>query len=317
MIRFGIVGAGKMAYPHVRAIQKHPDCELIAVADIVRENALAVVKDRDVAIFEDYRDMCRECELDAVIINLPHFLHCEATCHFLENGVNVFVEKPMAINVEECDKMIAAARDNNVKLAVGHVQQYAAAHKYLRDFVKSKKYGELLRITETRNGNYFENRSAWFLDKKLAGGGIVMNLGAHTLDKVMYVTDSKLEKACAVCKNTVNDYTIEEGAQVLAKFSCGASAVFSFTGVTNAHLYETYYYFEKSVFKVAGGLALYEFDDEKKDWVEIVCDPGTVLHDGAIEEFVKLLKGEPSEVTTPEYGRNVIEGLTMIFNSQL
>ncbi len=317
MIRIGLVGAGKMAYGHVSAIRKNPDCELVAVADIVKENALAVVKDGDVAIFTDYHDMCKECELDAVIINLPHFLHCEATCFFLENGVNVFVEKPMAMNVEECDKMMQTARENNVVLAVGHVQQYASAHKYLKEIIKSKKYGDLLRITETRNGKYFENRSAWFLDKKTAGGGIVMNLGAHTLDKVMYVTDSKLEAACAVCKNTVNDYSIEEGAQVLAKFSCGASAVFSYTGVTNASLYETYYYFENAVIKVVGGLTLYEFDDEKNEWIETIKSPGNVLHEGAIEEFVKALKGEPSEVTTPEFGRDVIEGLTMIYNSQL
>lgn len=317
MIRMGLVGAGKMAYPHVSAIKIHPDCELVAVADIVRENALAVVKEGDVAIFEDYRDMCKNCELDAVIINLPHFLHCEASCHFLENGVNVLVEKPMAINVEECDKMIAAARENNVLLAVGHVQQYADAHKYLKEIIKSKKYGELLRVTETRNANYFENRSAWFLDKKLAGGGILMNLGAHTLDKVMYVTDSKVEAACAVCKNTVNDCTIEEGAQVLAKFSCGASAVFSFTGTTGPSLYEAYYYFVKGVVKVVAGLFLYEFDNEKNDWVEVIKGDGDRLHAGAIEEFIKLLKGEPSEVTTPEFGRDVIEGLTMIYDSQL
>ena len=317
MIRIGLVGAGKMAFPHVRAIQNHEDCELVAVADIVEENALAVTKGTDVAIFKDYHDMCKECELDAVIINLPHFLHCEATCFFLENGVNVLVEKPMAINVEECDKMIAAARENNVMLAVGHVQQYASPHKYLKEIIKSKKYGELLRVTETRNANYFVNRSAWFLDKKLAGGGILMNLGAHTLDKVMYVTDSKLEAACAVCKNTVNDYTIEEGAQVLAKFSCGASAVFSFTGTTGPSLYETYYCFEKSIVKVVAGIVLFEFDEEKNDWVEIARDDSNRLHEGAIEEFVKLLKGEPSEVTTPEFGRDVIEGLTMIYNSQL
>ena len=314
MIKVGIIGAGIIVKAHLEAIEKHGECEVTAIADIVEERAKQYAESYNARYFTDYHDMCKECELDVVIINLPHYLHCEASCFFLNNGVNVFVEKPMAVSVEECDEMIEAAEKNNLLLAIGHVQQYTDAHQRLKNIIKEEKYGKLLRITEVRNVDYFTNRPAWFLDKKLSGGGIVMNYCAHTLDKVLYLTDSVVDEACSVCTNNINDCTIEEGAQVLARLSNGVSAVFSYTGSCGPYFYENFYYFEHGVVKVTNSSNLFEFADG--EWKQTVENEGE-MHNRAIVELVKALKGEKSMVTTAQHGRNVIEGITKIYNSSL
>lgn len=314
MIKIGIVGAGIIAKAHADAIQKNEECTVVAVADIVKERAQEIAESFGAMTFTDYHDMCRMCDMDVVIINLPHYLHCEAACFFLENKVNVFVEKPMAMNVEECDKMIETAKSNRVKIAVGHVQQYTDAHRNLKEIIKSEELGKLLRVTEVRNINYFNNRPAWFLNKELSGGGIVMNYGAHTLDKLYYLTDSTLEDVCSIYGNSMNQCSIEEGAQILGRLSCGTSISLSYTGSEGPYHYETMFYFEKGVAKVIGSRILSLYRDGK--WCDIE-DGGATMPDRAIEALVNFLKGREHDITTSEHGRAVIEGINKIYKNTL
>ena len=109
MIRIGIVGAGGIAKSHAAAIADNPDCAIAFVADIDKDRAEKMAAEYNALAFTDYKDF--DCEgIDAVILNLPHYLHCEATVFFLEKGVHVLCEKPMANTTDECDRMIAAAK---------------------------------------------------------------------------------------------------------------------------------------------------------------------------------------------------------------
>lgn len=317
MCKIGIVGAGIIAKSHADGIKKHDECTIVAVADIVKESAEKIAEPFGAKVFTDYHEMCESCEMDAVIINLPHYLHCEATCFFLEHKVHVLIEKPMAMNAKECDKMIETAEKNGVTVVVGHVQQYTTAHKYLKNIIDTNEYGKLLRVTESRNINYFFKRPAWFVDKKLSGGGIVMNYGAHSLDKLFYLTGSTVEKAVSVCRNTLNDCTIEEGAQALVKLKNGVSATLSYTGSEIPAEYETMYYFEKARIRVTSSHNLYMWEDgEWKLKIDDSSNP-TIMHDSAIDAFIKHLKGEPSEITTAQHGKAVMEGIEMIYNNSL
>lgn len=109
MKRFGIVGAGVIAAEHKKALMKRSDCIIAAVCDVVREKAEVIAEGTQARVYTDYHVMCEEVKPDAVIINLPHFLHCEATVYFLEKKTAVLVEKPMANTVSECNRMIAAS----------------------------------------------------------------------------------------------------------------------------------------------------------------------------------------------------------------
>lgn len=311
MIKIGIVGAGSIAKAHSKAILNNEDCILTAVCDTVEERAAEIAQIHNAEVFTDYKDMCEKADMDAVILNLPHFLHCDAAVFFLEKNIHVLVEKPMAINVPECEKMINASKKSGAKLAIGHVQRYYSAYRAVKEIVQSGKYGKLCMITEVRNVEYAtDSRPAWFKQKKLAGGGITMNYGAHTLDKIMYISGERVVEAKAYLSNPVSNDDIEVNAQILLKLTGGVTANITYCGCPGPREYATNFYFTNGAVKVAGGSDLCLYEDGK--WVNY---GGTInLIEEQLVEFLKYLNGEESEVVSPEYGKDIIRVLEEILN---
>ena len=123
MIKIAIVGTGSIASSHINAIEALPECELVALCDLNEEKVKALSEKLGVPYFLNYKDIPAAVDVDAVILNLPHGLHMSASIFFLENGVHVLVEKPMANTVAECDAMNAAAEKSGKKLGRGSVTQ--------------------------------------------------------------------------------------------------------------------------------------------------------------------------------------------------
>lgn len=300
MIRFGIVGAGKIAQNHSDAIKLSPDCTLTAVADVNAEKAEAMAIDHGAAAYTDYTDI--DCSgIDAVILNLPHFLHCEATVYFLQKGVHVLCEKPMAMTVEECDRMIEASKISGKLLAIGHVQKYYSAVEEVKNIVAEKRFGDLTMICETRCADYLAGRPKWFLDKRASGGGIAMNLGAHSIDRILYTTGLSVKEVFAHTSNPLSDDNVELNAQIFLKLSGGVSASISLGGTHIPAMHESAYYFTNGVLKIIGA-ELFVYENGK--FVSHGGDRNLIQKQ--LEEFVKLIRGEKSAVCTPEYGREII-----------
>ena len=300
MIRIGMVGAGGIAKSHACAIEQNPDCTLALIVDINRERAQAMAAEYHARVYTDYKDV--DCtEIDAVILNLPHFLHCEVSVYFLERGVTVLCEKPMANTLEECDRMIAAAKLSGTKLAIGHVQKYYTAAEAVKKIIEEKRFGTLTMVHEIRTKDYLNQRPDWCLNKKTAGGGIAMNLGAHSLDRLLYTTGLSVEKVHGVAENLLSHHDVETTAQMLITLTGGVSATITLCGTHVPPIHETVYYFSNGIVKI----------EEADLWI---YENGTFVHHVGernliakqLEEFIKLIRGEESSVCTPEYGREII-----------
>lgn len=314
MKRIGIVGAGIIGASHKAAIMKNSDCCLSAVCDVVIEKAKELTADTDIPVYADYKEMAENVELDAVILNLPHFLHKEVTIYFLEKKIPVLVEKPMANTVEECDAMIAAANRTGTPLAVGHVQRYFAAYHAIREMIAGEKLGKLCLVTESRNIYYFaESRPKWFLDKQKAGGGITMNYGAHSIDKLLYTTGATIEKISANSNNFLNNADVEAAAQILLKLSNGASVTLSYSGCYAPYMEEVIFYFTEGVAKVCGYRELWVSEKGGK-FERVELDYTKLELEEQLTEFLKLLEGQDSEIADPQYGREVIRVLEEAFH---
>ncbi len=114
MLKVGLIGTGTIGFSHAGAINKMEEISLAAVSDIGeakgRHFASEVKCD---AFFTDYRQMLSDVDLDVVAVCLPHFLHAPVGLDVLESGRHLFVEKPMANTVAECDKLIDKALEND------------------------------------------------------------------------------------------------------------------------------------------------------------------------------------------------------------
>lgn len=311
-MKIAIVGMGRFGNSHLKTVTALDSCELCAVCDVNEEVAIKYSQMYNVPYFTDYKEMAKQCDADAVILNLPHFLHCEATVFFLENGFHVFVEKPMARSVEECRIMNEAQRKSGKVLGVGHPQRFFHANREVRRIVESGEYGKLLMISEFRSADYFEpGRPRWFLSKELAGGGIMMNFGAHAFDKLMYITGSKPVKIVSAVDNCLEGYDVEGHVQTFVRFENGVSATITFNSYYNVG-YESLFHFEKGALKVINSSALYRYENRQWVPVELPKDPGHMQME--VAEFVKLVNGEPSEMPLGDFGEDVIAAIESVYN---
>lgn len=255
MLKIGIVGAGTIGRMHAEAIQNRADCVLAAVADVLPGRAEALAD--GAPCYTDYTQMCAQMcgqsMLDAVLSTCRMVCIARPECIFSRTGCPVLMEKPMANTAAECDEMIRAAQKSGAKLAVGHVQRYFPAYEIIKQYCELGELGPLTMVTEIRNTDYFTNRPAWFLRKKSAGGGIVMNYGAHTLDKLFYTTGLGISDVSAAMSNRLTKDDVEAAAQVLLRLENGVSVSASYCGCHVPGFYETVFYFTHGAVKTDGG----------------------------------------------------------------
>lgn len=135
--------------------------------------------------YADYDKIRDNKAIDAVYIGLPNSMHCEYTVRAAEAGKHVLCEKPMAISSAECRKMIDACRAHNVKLMIAYRVHYDPTWQKIREIARSGEIGEIQGF----QGGFYGVKEAgqWRLDRKLAGGGSLMDLGIYPLNAIRWV----------------------------------------------------------------------------------------------------------------------------------
>lgn len=312
MIHIGIVGAGAIGMRHIEALAGIPDAKITAVCDTVPANAAKAARAAGAIPFYDYREMANAIPLDVVIISLPHSLHAPCATFFAERKVSIFLEKPMEVSSSACEQIISACRDHHVLLMLGHVQRYFPENRAAKALIDSGKYGKLIGFSETRNTFYFsENRPGWFLDKKMSGGGIMMNLGAHTLDKIKYFTDSTIRSATGQV-HIPSGSSVEDSAQALITTESGVSATMNLIGCTHAAVYETVLYLTGGVIRIHQGcdLSVASLDGEFRN---VPYDQSENPFKLQMEELVRALREHASPVVSGEYGLDIIAAIESIY----
>jgi len=200
MVRVGIIGLGFMGKMHFRCYKANKNVKLVAICDIDEKkfadtggtagNISGADKPLDfkgVSLYTNFDKMLKEAELDAISITLPTYLHCQYTLKALKAGVHTFCEKPMAMNVGECQKMIDAAKAAKKLLQIGHCIRFWPEYAKLKEIVDSGKYGKVLAATFQRLSlTPTWSWDNWLLDGKRSGGA-TLDLHIHDSDYVQYL----------------------------------------------------------------------------------------------------------------------------------
>ena len=143
-VRFGLIGAGYIAHYHARAIIEHKHSEIIAVCGL--EEKLLQQFARKYSISEttiDAFDLIQREDIDAVVISTPNKFHAPFAIEFLKNGKDVFIEKPMAMNVQEGEEVTKTARENKRLVCVGHMWRFDTEVNYIKSVVESGEIGTI------------------------------------------------------------------------------------------------------------------------------------------------------------------------------
>jgi predicted dehydrogenase len=201
MIRVGIIGLGYMGRMHYRCWQAQPGAQVTAVCEAnpdvlaaagtaVKGNVGGAADSIDLAslqVFHDLDSLLRSGAVDAVSITLPTFLHADTTARCLDAGIHVLCEKPMALDVASCDRMIAAAERSGKILQIGHCIRFWPEYEYARDAVRSGIYGKPIAASLRRYSALPGwSPDSWFADEARSGGQ-PLDLHIHDTDYVHHV----------------------------------------------------------------------------------------------------------------------------------
>ncbi len=187
MVRVGIVGCGAVAEKgHLPAFNSISDVEITALVDKNLNRARELGVRYNVPLVTDTYSEIYD-DIDAVVLALPHFLHCTAAIDFLKQKKYVLIEKPMALSSSECQTMIAASEKNEVGISVGLMRRYLPAHQLMKKILQKKTYGDLLEFRFLEGNVYnWPVTSDFFFKKETAGGGVLFDTGAHTIDSLIW-----------------------------------------------------------------------------------------------------------------------------------
>ncbi len=183
-LKIGIAGLGVGSTQIIPAMAQMPGMQLVAAADF-RKDALETFKQKyGGRAYDTVEKLCEDPEVEAVWVSTPNQFHCEHVLAAAGRGKHVVVEKPMALSLAECEKMVSVAEKNKVKLLCGHTQSFNPAIRAMRKVVKS---GELGRLCALHTWMYTDwmlrPRMPAELDLKL-GGGVVYRQGPHQIDTI-------------------------------------------------------------------------------------------------------------------------------------
>lgn len=260
-VRFGIIGCGKiterLALPQLTACA---DASVTALVDVDRSLAQRLADQfhlEGVGIWTDWRRMLREADVDAVGVCVPNALHAEMTIAFLEAGKHVMVEKPMTTSLAEADAMIAASHANRRWLMVEQTQRFEPAHEVARALIQS---GILGRITQLRGRlghggpEYWTGApTTWFTDRRLSGGGVLVDVGIHILDLLRWLSGKEVKRICCQAKTLAKPVAVEDNASALLEFTDGTMGSFEVSWTTHPYEVATVVYGERGTLRTALG----------------------------------------------------------------
>jgi predicted dehydrogenase len=233
-IRYGIVGYGLFAERAIApAIQASPNSVLVAVQKRSLEDAREKASALSLRLaFGSVQALAASAEVDAVFIASANCAHHDDVIAVARAGKHILVEKPMAMNTHEAERMVAECERNHVKLMIGQVVRFSPLVTHVRELVKS---GALGRIVSARADYFYDarlSRRTWLLDRTVAGGGAVFDVGVHCLDTLRFVLNDEVESVQSMLTPPPTPSATERSAIINLQFTRGTvgSIACSFEG---------------------------------------------------------------------------------------
>jgi len=221
-----LIGSGYIAHYHARGLRELPGIELRALCSLDGEAAEQFAKEYGIEEVTDRIDGLQERDdIQAVVISTPNKFHAPYAIEFMKNGKDVFVEKPMAVSAQKGSEMIDCSRRTGQILMIGHMWRFDTEVNYIRDLVQSGKLGEIFK-TKGYGIHVNWGPGGWFVDKDLAGGGSLVDMGVHAIDTVRYVLgDPQPKEVYAKISTRFGDYQVDDTSVVIITWDTGTVSI--------------------------------------------------------------------------------------------
>lgn len=333
-MRYGLIGCGRIAINHIKAVVAN-NLYLQAVCDIVPEHIDILFEktgfDKDPKRYTDYKKMIEENpDLELVAIATDSGVHAEIALFCINKGLNVIIEKPMAMSMEDADAIVEAAEKNKVKVSVCHQNRFNVAVQKTRKALETGRFGKIshgsINVRWNRGKQYYDQ--ALWRGKWASDGGCLFNQCIHGIDLLRWMMGEQIDSIYAVTKRQFHDYIeCEDLGTAIIKFSNGA--VGTVEGTVNVYpqnLEETLYIFgQTGTVKIGGkstnNIDVWNFADETKEDEKnkgLEEQTSNVYGNGHISLYADVI--DAIENDRPVYinaieGRNAVETVLAIYES--
>lgn len=333
-MRYGLIGCGRIAINHIKAVVAN-NLYLQAVCDIVPEHIDILFEktgfDKDPKRYTDYKKMIEENpDLELVAIATDSGVHAEIALFCINKGLNVIIEKPMAMSMEDADAIVEAAEKNKVKVSVCHQNRFNVAVQKTRKALETGRFGKIshgsINVRWNRGKQYYDQ--ALWRGKWASDGGCLFNQCIHGIDLLRWMMEEQIDSIYAVTKRQFHDYIeCEDLGTAIIKFSNGA--VGTVEGTVNVYpqnLEETLYIFgQTGTVKIGGkstnNIDVWNFADETKEDEKnkgLEEQTSNVYGNGHISLYADVI--DAIENDRPVYinaieGRNAVETVLAIYES--
>ncbi|HEY0428743.1 MAG TPA: Gfo/Idh/MocA family oxidoreductase [Pyrinomonadaceae bacterium] len=313
-LKFALIGTGGIAQTYAQAFQASKACELVAVADVRKESANAFAEPFGAKSFKDYKSLAENTEIDAVIVSTPPVSHPEIAMYFMKRGVHVLCEKPLCLSVAEAKQMIETAEQTNVTFTM------ATKFRYCEDVVKAKSIlasgilGEIVQFENAFTAKV-DMSKRWNSNKEIAGGGVLIDNGTHSVDIIRYFLGA-IEEILALETSGTQNLSVDENVKLLAKTANGVAASVDLTWGINKELPNFI-----SVYGTNGTLHIgwreskYKLDSSP-DWTVFGKGYDKVqAFRSKIENFAGAIRGKEELLTKPEDALASVEVIEAAYRS--
>jgi len=259
-IRYALIGCGRISRNHIAAFQNHSDSlELVGLCDVLpeRAEALAAEFSLQVPVYSDYRELLAEENPQLCAIATESGNHAAIALGCIDAGVNLIIEKPIALSLADADEMIRRAEEKGVKVCACHQNRFNKSIQKIRKELEAGSFGRIYHgaahIRWNRGKEYYDQakwRGTWAQD-----GGALMNQCIHDIDLLRWMMGDEVTEVSAYTDRLCHDYIEAEDLGIaIVRFASGGYGVIE--GTTNVYpknLEETLYLFgEKGTVKAGG-----------------------------------------------------------------
>jgi predicted dehydrogenase len=237
-VRCAVIGLG-MGRGHAENYSKNPEADLVAIADLdeARLEKYAHLLKKPEACYSDYKEMLKAVKPDLVSIALPNFLHAPVAIDCLQAGAHVLGEKPMAMNVTEAVQIRDAAEKAGKRFGLNLSYRFSPPARALKDMAGDGLLGEVYHaFTRWTRLDGFPGFGGWFGQKKMSGGGPLIDLGVHRLDLALWLMGSPQPVTVSGCahqkigvpraREAGKAFDVEDFSTGFVRLDGGASLIF-------------------------------------------------------------------------------------------
>ena len=335
-MKYALIGCGRIATNHIKAAVNN-ELEIVAVCDVLLEKMEVLLTEHDlqedasIKRYENYKLMIDEVKPELVSIATESGNHAEIALYCIEQGINLIIEKPMAMSIEDADKIIKLSEEKGVKVSACHQNRFNVAIQKLRKALEAGRFGKLshgsIHVRWNRDHGYYDQaswRGTWAQD-----GGALMNQCIHGIDLLRWMMGDEIEEIYGATRQRFHDYLeAEDVGMAVVKFKNGAVATIE--GTTNVYpqnLEETLYLFgETGTVKLGGkstnNIDVWNFADEteedqaNKGLEEATSNVYGNGHTSLYADVIDAIKNDRAPYVDAYAGRNALELVLAIYKSQ-